>query len=70
MDALPKERREPETLVTGLMEAIGLSLDLKHGRMFITELSGTVYSARLDGSEKKTLLFLQGNLTGAVYAAG
>ena len=35
--------------------------------MFITDLAGSVYSARLDGSEKRTLLAAQGNLTGIAY---
>ena len=29
---------------------IGLALDLKGGRMFITDFGGSVYSANLDGS--------------------
>jgi len=36
--------------------------------MFITDLAGSVYSANLDGSNKKTLLFAEGNLTGIAYA--
>jgi hypothetical protein len=51
-----------------LMEGIGLSLDLKGGRMFLTDFGGSVYSANLDGSNKKTLLVAQGNLTGIAYA--
>ena len=50
------------------MEGIGLALDLKGGRMFITDLAGSVYSANLDGSNKKALLFAEGNLTGIAYA--
>jgi hypothetical protein len=50
------------------MEGIGLALDLKGGRMFITDLAGSVYSANLDGSNKKPLLFAEGNLTGIAYA--
>jgi hypothetical protein len=49
------------------MEGIGLALDVKGGRMFITDLAGSVYSANLDGSNKKTLLFAEGNLTGIAY---
>ncbi len=37
-------------------------------RMFITDLGGTIYSAELDGSDKRELLFAQGNLTGIAYA--
>ena len=55
-------------LVSDLMEGIGLALDLKHGRMFFSDLAGSVYSAKLDGSEKRALLVAQGNLTGVAYA--
>jgi 3-hydroxyacyl-CoA dehydrogenase len=57
----------PEILVSDLMEGIGLVLDLENGRMFFTDLAGSVYSAKLDGSEKKSLLVAQGNLTGVAY---
>ena len=68
MDPAPGNRKDPEILFSHLMEGIGLALDLNGGRMFITDLAGTVYSANLDGSNKKTLLFAEGNLTGIVYA--
>ena len=64
MDPGTENGREPEILFTHLMEAIGLALDLKGGRMFITDFGGSVYSANLDGSNRKTLLFAEGNLTG------
>ena len=41
---------EQEILVSGLKEGIGISLDLRGGRMYYTDLGGNVYSARLDGS--------------------
>lgn len=63
-----KQQPAPEIVVPDLMEAIGIALDLKGGRMFVTDLAGSVYSARLDGSEKRTLLIGQGNLTGIAYA--
>jgi hypothetical protein len=50
------------------MEGIGLALDPKGGRMFMTDFGGSVYSANLDGSNKKTLLVAQGNLSGIAYA--
>ena len=53
---------------THLMEGIGLVLDLRGGRMFITDFGGSVYSANLDGSNRRTLLFAEGNLTGIAYA--
>ena len=68
MDPTPGNRKDPEILFSHLMEGIGLALDLKGGRMFITDFAGTVYSANLDGSNKKTLLFAEGNLTGIAYA--
>ncbi len=66
-DAAPAMRKDPEIVFTHLMEAIGLSLDVKGGRMFLTDLAGSVYCAGLDGSNKKTLLVAQGNLTGIAY---
>jgi hypothetical protein len=68
MDAAPGTRKEPEIVFNHLLEGIGLALDLKNGRMFLTDLAGSVYSANLDGSNKKTLFFGQGNLTGIAYA--
>jgi DNA-binding beta-propeller fold protein YncE len=68
MDALSGNRKEPEIVFAHLMEGIGLSLDLKGGRMFLTDFAGSVYSAGLDGSNRKTLLVAQGNLTGIAYA--
>jgi DNA-binding beta-propeller fold protein YncE len=68
MDATNGNRSEPEIVFNHLMEGIGLSLDLTNRRMFLTDLAGSAYSANLDGSNKKTLLFAQGNLTGIAYA--
>jgi DNA-binding beta-propeller fold protein YncE len=68
LDATPGSRNEPEIIFDHLMEGIGLALDLKGGRMFITDFAGTVYTADLDGSNRKTLFFGQGNLTGIAYA--
>jgi len=68
MDPKSGNGSEPEILVNHLMEGIGLALDLNGGRMFITDLAGSVYSANLDGSNKKTLLVGEGNLTGIAYA--
>jgi DNA-binding beta-propeller fold protein YncE len=68
MDPTTGVKKEPETVFTHLMEGIGLALDLKGGRMFITDLGGSVYSANLDGSNKKMLFFAEGNLSGIAYA--
>jgi hypothetical protein len=68
MDADFKKRPAPDILLTHLMEGIGITLDLKGNRMFITDLTGTVYSAKLDGAAKKPVLIAQGNITGIAYA--
>jgi hypothetical protein len=68
MDPTPGKNNVPEIVFTSLMEGIGLALDLKNRRMFMTDLGGSVYSADLDGSNKKTLLFALGNLSGIAYA--
>jgi hypothetical protein len=67
IDADSKTRPAPEILFTHLMEGIGIALDVEGGRMFLTDLAGSVYSANLDGSAKQTLLYAQGNLTGIAY---
>src|SRR6266436_3610193 len=59
-------RTDIELLFDGLPEPI--ALDFKGDRMFLTDLAGTIYSAKLDGTEKKPLLVAQGNLTGIAYA--
>jgi hypothetical protein len=64
MDVAPGTSNYPEIVFDHLMEGIGLCLDLKGGRMFVTDFAGSVYRANLDGSKPKTLLFAQGNLTG------
>ena len=61
-------RPGPEIVVTHLMEGIGIALDLKGDRMFITDFGGNVLSTKLDGSDEKALLVAQGNLTGIAYA--
>ena len=68
MDAESKKRFAPDILLTHLMEGIGIAIDFANGRMFLTDMAGTIYCAKLDGSEKKPVLFAQGNLTGIAYA--
>jgi sugar lactone lactonase YvrE len=65
IDAKPQA---PEIVVTHLMEGIGIALDVPHDRMFVTDFAGSIYSARLDGSGERNLLYAQGNLTGIAYA--
>jgi sugar lactone lactonase YvrE len=61
-------KKEPEIVFDHLEEGIGIALDLKGGHMFLTDLGGSVYNANLDGSNKKTVLAAEGNLTGIAYA--
>jgi hypothetical protein len=57
----------PEILLAHLMEGIGIALDVPGDRMFVTDFAGSVYSAKLDGSDEVNFLFGQGNLTGIAY---
>ena len=68
MDSDAKGRPAPEIVFSHLMEGIGIALDLKGDRMFITDFGGDVLSAKLDGSDKKVLLVAQGNLTGIAFS--
>ena len=58
----------PQILVSDLMEAIGIALDLPGNRMFVTDFGGSIYRADLDGSNLRTLAGAQGNLAGIAYA--
>ena len=55
MDADSKKRREPDILLTHLMEGIRIALDFKGDWMCLTDLAGSIYSAKLDGTGKKPL---------------
>ena len=68
MDADFSKHPEPQILLNHLMEGIGIALDFKGDRLFLTDLAGSVYTAKLDGTEKKVLLAAQGNLAGIAYA--
>ena len=68
IDAPARNGHAPEIVVSDLMEGIGIALDVPGNRMFVTDLGGSVYSAKLDGSEKRAFLFAQGNLSGVAYA--
>jgi|SRR5579859_6155398 len=67
IDAKP-ENRAPEIVFTHLMEGIGIALDVAGNKMFMTDLGGSVYSAHLDGSDKRVLQFAQGNVSGIAFA--
>jgi hypothetical protein len=51
-----------------LMEGIGIALDVQGDRMFVTDLTGSIYSARLNGLGKRPIAIAQGNLSGVAYA--
>jgi|SRR6185437_8424628 len=59
---------DPHIVVTHLMEAIGIALDPRHGRMFVSDLGGNIWTAGLDGAGHRPVRALQGNLTGIAYA--
>jgi len=63
IDTTPKQ----EIVMRHLGEGIGIALDVRHDRMFVTDLAGSVYSARLDGSDRRVLTVGVGNLTGIAY---
>jgi hypothetical protein len=60
------DRSDIETLVTDLVEPIGISLDVGEDRMYFTELGGGVSAAALDGSELERGLLSSGSATGVV----
>ena len=60
-------RSDAETLVTGVVDAIGLSLDVANDKMYFAELGGQVSEAALDGSNKRDIL-MSGSATGVALA--
>jgi DNA-binding beta-propeller fold protein YncE len=66
IDAEPGQN-VPQIVVSDLMEGIGLALDVVGNRLFATDLAGSLYVANLDGTNKRTVLAAQGNLTGVAY---
>ena len=61
-------RLPPDIVISHLMEAIGLALDVAGGRLFVTDLGGSVYAVGLDGAQPQVLAYAQGNLSGVAYA--
>ncbi|PDT64115.1 3-hydroxyacyl-CoA dehydrogenase [Bradyrhizobium ottawaense] len=66
--ARPDIQAGPEILITHLMEGIGIALNVPGNEMFVTDLAGSIYSADLDGKNKRNVLWSQGNFTGIAYA--
>jgi hypothetical protein len=42
-----------QIVLSHLMEGIRIALDVAGDRMFVTDLAGLAYSARLNGSERR-----------------
>jgi DNA-binding beta-propeller fold protein YncE len=57
-----------EIVLRNLMEGIGIALDVRGDRMFVTDLAGSIYAAKLNGTQKQVLAYAQGNLAGVAYA--
>ncbi len=64
----PSARTDLQILFGELKEGIGIALDTARGRLYVTDLGGNVYSANLDGSDRRTILTGQGSLTGIAFA--
>jgi hypothetical protein len=67
LDVSAGKRGAPEIGFDHLMEGIGLALEPRGGRMFVTDLGGSIYSANLDGTNRQTLQIALGNLSGIAY---
>jgi hypothetical protein len=59
---------DQEIVLRDLEEGIGIALDVRGDRMFVTDLAGSIYSAQLNGREKHPIAMAQGNITGIAYA--
>ena len=59
-----------QIVLSHLAEGIGVALDVRGDRMFVTDLAGSIYCAHLDGSEKQTIAVGQGHLSDIAYAEG
>jgi hypothetical protein len=68
--ATAANRTDREILIEGVREAIGVTLDLEHGKLYFTGgTGGRVGMANLDGSEAVDLLTGRAALTGIAVAA-
>jgi hypothetical protein len=63
----PTNGAKREVLATGMHEAIGLALDRRQRRLFVSDLSGSLYRMNMDGTDLKQLFSGRGHLTGIVY---
>lgn len=49
------------------MEGIGIAVDVRGDRMFVTDLAGSIYSAHLNGSGQHPIVMAQLTLLGIAY---
>jgi len=63
----PARRTDAKILASNFNETIGVALDLPRGMMYITDLRGSLYSTKIDGSERRVLGSGLGSLTGIAF---
>jgi len=61
-------RTDAEELVDGLVDTIGISLDIENNKMYFSELGGAVSESALDGSGLKRDILSSGSATGVAIA--
>jgi hypothetical protein len=59
--------KNPKILANGLKEAIGLALDHKHRRAFVSDLSGAIRAVPMDGGTFTTIYQCAGLATGIAF---
>lgn len=59
-----------EIVLGHLMEGVGLALDVRGDRMFLTDLGGSIHSVHLNGTDKHPIALAQGILSGVAFAEG
>jgi hypothetical protein len=50
---------EQQIVLRDLMEGIGIALNVRGDRMFVTDLAGSIYSAALDGTDKRVIAYAE-----------
>jgi hypothetical protein len=60
--------KDYDVISRGLHEAIGIKLDSKHGRIFATDLGGSVYRLDMNGGNRKKLYDGSGAFVGITIA--
>src|SRR6202789_968220 len=61
-------RLNHEVVLDHFTEGIGIALDARGDRLFVTDLAGSIYCAHLSGSKKRSIAMVRGNLSGIAYA--